>query len=258
MRLIVAWCAVLLGSTLLASEAVDRECLRYNDAVAKLQKTRDEALTKEKAKVIAGLTAVAKREAKVSNLAGAGEAWKAVLSIDDTQADARKYFEALGQLDAVLAEMKQAASTDLLGAPIAGKAGKEDAEGTATPKAPAIAGKLTAIAAAPSKASGLGPFKKGTTITLQYVSGTWRLRGSGMGRHSPDDAAAPPKMHLRVASDVVGTDAVLAVVPTDTAHAPYSIRLETDCPAVYLYMNTDDQLDLREGEVEYRVEVVAR
>ena len=234
-----------------ASEAVDKEALRYNDAVMKLQRTLDESLAKEKTRSIAIIAAIAKTKAKANDLAAAGTAWKAVLVIDETNAEARKHFEALGQLDAVLAELKQGdPAADLLGnAPAAPKA-----EGPANSTAP-INGKSLTISAVPEKAKPLGPFKAGTTLTFQYVSGTWTFRE---GSHqSPDAKVAGPRFRLRVTTDPTSTDN-LAVLPGGTAQSPYALRLDTDVPKLYLVMNSELGLTTREGEVVYRIEIETR
>lgn len=239
---------------LVASDAVDKEALRYNDAVTKLQHTLEEGVAKEKARSIAIIAGVAKAKAKANDLAAAGTAWKAVLVIDDSNAEARKHFEALGQLDAVLAELKQGNSADdLLGnAPAAPTTSKADGS---APSAQPINGKPMTIWAIPTKAPPLGPFKAGTTLTFQYVSGTWTFRDGA--RQSPD-AKTGPRFRLRVTTDPTSTEGSLAVLPGGTAQSPYTLRLETDVPKLYLMMNSELGLDAREGEVVYRIEIETR
>jgi translation initiation factor IF-2 len=107
--------ATLLGALpLVGADQADREALRYNDAVTKLQQTRDEAKANIKAKAIVALTAIAKSRLKAEDATGAGEAYRAILSIDREHEDARTYFTTLGTLSAVLAEL-DAKPTDLLG-----------------------------------------------------------------------------------------------------------------------------------------------
>lgn len=256
MKLLIHLCLLLLLATpalLIAGEAVDKEALRYNDAVTRLQRTHDEGIAKEKARSITALSAIAKAKAKANDLAAAGTAWKAALALDDANADARKHFEALGQLDAVLAELKAGDSAaDLLGGPPAASAA-----GAAPSGAAAIAGKAVTIPAAADKAVPLGPFKAGTELTFQFVSGTWTFRE---GSHqSPDANVVGPRFRLRVATDPMpGRDGGLAVLPGGTAQSPYTLRLETDVPRLFLMMNSELGIDAREGAVIYRIDIRAR
>lgn len=262
MKLIIPLLLLLLSATaarVAAGEAADKEALRYNDAVTRLQRAHDEALAKEKVRSIAALSVLAKARTKASDLAAAGYAWKAVLALDEANADARKHFEALGQLDAVLAELKAGDSAaDLLGgeaaaAPTTVPSAASDAQPSAAP----IGGKPLTIPAAAEKAVPLGPFKAGTELTFQYVSGTWTFRE---GSHqSPDAKVAGPRFRLRVATDpLAGGDGTLAVLPGGTAQSPYTLRLETDVPRLFLMMNSERGIDVREGEVIYRVETRTR
>lgn len=238
---------------LTAGDAVDKEALRYNDAVTRLQRTRDEGIAKEKARSITALSAIAKAKAKANDLAAAGTAWKAVLALDDANAEARKHFEALGQLDAVLADLKAGDSAaDLLGQPAA-----PTVVGGAPASAAAIAGKPVTIPAAVDKAVQLGPFKAGTELTFQFVSGTWTFRDGS--QQSPDAKVTGPRYRLRVATDPTpGRDGGLAVLPSGTAQSPYTLRLDTDVPRLYLMMNSELGIDTREGSVIYRIEINAR
>lgn len=246
--------AMVLGGTLWASDATDRECLRYNDAVAKLQKSYDEATAREKAKSIVVLSGIARQRVKANDLAGADAAWKAVLGIDDSQAEARKFFETAGKLDVVLAELKQTSGFDLLGAPL-----DAAATGDAPPRAPAIAGATMTIAAVPSRAANLGAQKAGTAITVQFVGGSWGRKSAAADGtlRSPDAAVTPARFRLRMSSDPANSEATLAVVPAGTAQSPFTFKLETDCDNFFLCMNQDGSPEGREGEVRYRIKVDA-
>jgi hypothetical protein len=242
-----------MAPVLAASEATDKECLRFNDAAVKLQKACDESLAKERTRSITAIAAIAKQRAKANDLVGAEEAWRAVLGLDENHAEARKFFEAIGKLDAVLAGIKQASSIDLLGA----AAGTADAGETA-PRSVSIAGTVMPIAAVPGRKASLGALKAGTVITVQYVNGTWgRMNNGDAVMRSPDAAVTPARFRLRLTADPANPDATLAVVPSGTAQSPYSFTLATDCEAFYLCMNQDGGLENREGEVHYRVKVVA-
>jgi hypothetical protein len=105
---------LLLPLALAAADQSDREALRFNDAITKLQQSRDDAQANAKAKAVMALTVIAKSRTKAEDAAGAAEAWKAILGIDREHADARAYFTLQGTLDAVLAELA-ANPADLLG-----------------------------------------------------------------------------------------------------------------------------------------------
>ncbi len=109
--------AVLLCLLALPSPGADlaeREALRFNDSITKLQQARDEALANQQAKAIAALTVIAKNRTKAEDAVGATEAWRAILSIDREHSDARDYFSLQGTLQTVLTEL-DAKPTDLLG-----------------------------------------------------------------------------------------------------------------------------------------------
>lgn len=126
---------ILALPTLGAADQAEREALRFNDAVAKLMQTRDEAQANHKAKAITSLTAMAKARTKAEDVAGATEAWRAVLTIDREHADARAYFTLQGTLDTVLAEL-DAKPTDLLGLDSGDAPAKDDAKNGTAEKAP--------------------------------------------------------------------------------------------------------------------------
>jgi hypothetical protein len=105
---------VALASGAGAADLAERESLRYNDAVTKLEQTRNETVANARAKVVIAFTMLAKQRGKADDAAGAAEAWRAVLVVDRDHVDARAHFTQLGTLDAVLAEL-DAKPTDLLG-----------------------------------------------------------------------------------------------------------------------------------------------
>jgi hypothetical protein len=231
---------------LLANEALDHEILRYNDAVSKLQKSNDEGLAKEKARTLAVLIPLARQRVRANENAGATLAWQAVLSLDEGNAEARKYFTANGTLDVVLAKLKQEASADLLGA------GDDKAEPAFTSAAAPVGGTLVAIAAGKGVAVGEGELKAGTTITLRYVDGSWgRGAEAKSGAASPDEVAAPARCRLRLTSDPKRPEATLAVVPAGTATSPYTFTLGSDCDQLVLCINAD--AGEPQGSVRYRI-----
>jgi hypothetical protein len=230
---------------LLANEALDREILRYNDAVSKLQKTNDEGLAKEKARTLAVLIPLARQRVRANESAGAVLAWQAVLSLDESNAEARKYFTANGTLDAVLAKLKQESSADLLGA------SDDKADPAVAPTAAPLSGTVVAISAAQDVRVGEGELKAGTAITLRYIDGSWGRAAEGKAAASPDAAGAPARCRLRLTSDPRRADATLAVVPTGTATSPYTFTLGSDCDQLVLCINAD--AGEPQGSVRYRI-----
>jgi Tfp pilus assembly protein FimT len=113
-RPLIAALLCLLALPSFGADQAEREALRFNDAITKLQQARDEALANQQAKAITALTVIAKNRTKAEDAAGATEAWRAILSIDREHSDARDYFTLQGTLQAVLAEL-DAKPTDLLG-----------------------------------------------------------------------------------------------------------------------------------------------
>jgi hypothetical protein len=235
------------GGLLPGNDAIDREVLRYNDAVSKLQKTSDEGLAKEKARTLAVLIPLARQRVRANEGAGATLAWQAVLSLDEGNAEARKYFTANGTLDAVLAKLKQEASADLLGA------GDDKADSAVTPTAAPFSGSLVAISAAQGVTVGEGALKAGTAITLRYVDGSWGRGAEAKAAASPDASGTPARCRLRLTSDPRRAEATLAVVPTGTAASPYTFTLDSDCDQLVLCINAD--AGDPQGSVRYRITV---
>ncbi len=242
MLLLCGICGLLAGS-----EAIDHEILRFNDAVSKLQKADDEGLAKEKARTLAVLIPLARQRVRANEGAGATLAWQAVLSLDEGNAEARKYFTASGTLEAVLAKLKQEPSADLLGT------GDDKADTAITPSAAPLSGNLVAISAAKGAVVGTGALKAGTAITVRYVDGSWGRGPEGKTAASPDDAGAPARCRLRLTSDPRRADATLAVVPSGTATSPYTFTLGSDCDQLVLCINADAGDPL--GSVRYRITV---
>jgi hypothetical protein len=240
--LLTGICGLLAGN-----ELIDHEVLRYNDAVSKLQKADDEGLAKEKARTLAVIIPLARQRAHANEGAGATLAWQAVLSLDDGNAEARKYFTANGTLEAVLAKLKQEPSADLLGS------GDDKPEAAVTPSTAPVSGSLVAISAAKGVVVGDGPLKSGTAIILRYVDGSWGRGAEARAAGSPDDAGAPARCRLRLTSDPRRADATLAVVPTGTATSPYTFTLGSDCDQLVLCINAD--AGDPQGSVHYRITV---
>lgn len=102
------------GSCVHAAEMVDRESLRYNDAVTKLEIIRDQAIAAQRYKSLMTLSKLAKNRARSNDAEGTTAAWRAVLFLDRENAEARAFFSTAGTLDQVINEL-DAKPTDLLG-----------------------------------------------------------------------------------------------------------------------------------------------
>ena len=250
---------ILLAGVASASEASDKEVLRYNDAVSKLRRAHDDALVKEKARTVAALSALAKRATTPTATA---MAWEGVLALDRANGDARRYFQGQGNLDAVLAGL-DGSDADVAGGgadsakpePRAAPVGAKDPPVPATVEPPAITGKEFTIAPEPSVKGVLGPLPAGTTLVFQYVDGGWSpVKGK---TRSPDASETPPPLHLRVSGSANGVEGIIAVLPAGTAQTPATVRLKGDCERLYLGINLDVVPGDAHGEVHYRIEVRA-
>lgn len=126
----------------------------YAQVVAKAQSALDDITAKADDKAVASLERTAKRAARGGDMATGAAAWKAVLGIDREHQEARGYFEAVGNLDVVLAELAQAdqdaANADLLGGP-APATGAGAADGSAAPLAMAAIGTFGQVQVHPLK-----------------------------------------------------------------------------------------------------------
>jgi hypothetical protein len=105
----------LSGTTALkAAESVEREALRYNDAVTKLIIIRDQTIATQRFKSLSALSKLAKNRARANDGPGTMAAWRAVLRLDRENAEARAFFTTAGMLDQVITEL-DAKPVDLLG-----------------------------------------------------------------------------------------------------------------------------------------------
>ena len=249
---------ILLAGVAGASEASDKEVLRYNDAVTKLRHAYDDTLGKEKARTVATLTALAKRAATP---AAAAMAWQGVLVLDKANVEARRYFQAQGNLDAVLAGL-DSPDADLAGAGVVSATPPDGAvpvepkaapAGAATGDAAPLAGEQFTIAPEPNAKGVLGPLPAGTTLVFQYVEGAWSpVKGRA---RSPDASETPTPLHVRVTGSQGSTESILAVLPAGTAQVPYALRLKSDCERIYLGINLDVVPGDAHGEICFRVQV---
>ena len=197
-----------------------REQQKYDDAIAKLQKTYNDGVDKERSKTIPSIVAIAKRQLAKGDMPGAVKAWKAVLRLDDQHPDARQFYTSIGQLDQVLAELERedSATSDLLGegaGPVLGKPW----QGTVTIRA--------------DKPLLIGDLPYGTQITLQYQSGTWTFRQGVQPMLSPDDAASRPPYRLALTAD----NGVRQDVPPGTMQQAWSWTLPSELKGVLLCLS---------------------
>lgn len=211
---------VMLATCCLFSADEDplaREQQKYDDAIAKLQKTFNDGVDKERTKAIPSITAIAKRQLGKGDMPGAVKAWRAVLRLDDQHPDARQFFTSIGQLDQVLAELEreESATADLLddgAGPVLGKPW----QGTVTIRA--------------DKPLLIGDLPAGTQISLQYQSGTWTFRQGVQPMLSPDDATSRPAYRLSLTAD----NGVRQDVPAGTLQQAWSWTLPSELKGALL------------------------
>jgi hypothetical protein len=220
-----------------ANPAVDRELVRYQQAVARLKQQRDEAVAKEKAKVIPVLAAAARAAVKRGDMAAATATWRQVLVLDRDQADAVGFFTSLGQLDRVLQELD--------GDPLAP---------TAAPGSAASAAAVRTIAARPGTEPDFTDVAAGTRFTFSYVEGTWTFRGD-VDPESPD-AARDERFRLAILVDggERGSLRPVASIRTDTAREPLTWVAPRAFDKLWLGIHRQRE---PAGQVRYRVERMA-
>jgi hypothetical protein len=217
-------------------DPVAKELDRYDEAVAKLQKSFDEGIARERTKSIPALAAVAKKQVTKGDMPGAIKAWKAVLKLDREHADARQFFTSLNQLDQVLAEIDgDPGGSELLG------------EGKAMGKPVDAVVKIDATGSAP-----LGAIKNGTTLTFTYKSGQWTFRRGVRPFLSPDAPEADNNYRMLL---IGPTGQTLAVIPVGTATTPFTWTASADLAGASLRIN---RIGLApEGVVTYAIRAVA-
>jgi hypothetical protein len=240
LRMLRSLTLVLLTLVILAAEddPLVKELGRYDEAVAKLQKTYDDNVAKERNKSIPAIAAIAKRLLAKGDMPGAVKAWKAVLRLDDQHPDARQFFTSIGQLDKVLAELEseESAAGDLLGdgaGPVMGKPW----QGTAVIRA--------------DKPLLLGDLAAGTQVTLQYQAGAWTWRQGVQPMMSPDDAVSRPAYRVVLVAEI----GVVQEVAAGSAQTPWVWTAPSDIKGAMLRMATANGR-APTGSVTYKVTVV--
>lgn len=243
-----------------AADPVDTEIARYQEAAAKLQKTLDDGVARERTRSLPALVAIAKREAAQGDVAGAAEAWKLVLALDSEHEEARRFFTGTNQLDAVLAELAKRSD------PLIGKGETTVAKGPAEPRVDMSGARTVRVMASYNSGYTLGSFKRGTVLVFQYVSGTWSSRQDAAQSPDAPESAAGNRMQLFI--DSGNEQPVLTEIPAGTAAKPFVYTLERDAPGLSLRISARILTRIRNnnaggiepspygGEVKYLVKVI--
>lgn len=237
MRLLLLICTALaLGAA--EDDPVAKELARYDEAVAKLHRTLDEASARERAKSVPVLAAIAKKQLAKGDLPMAVKAWKAVLRLDRANPDARQFFTSMNQLDQTLAELdrEDASGGDLI------------ADGNPLPpgKPREVVAKVNA-----QIPLDLGAVTAGTVLSFQYVDGAWTFREGMQPMLSPDAPDAPPTYRLAIAPP--GGEAIV-VVGAGTAEKPFTWTADKDYPSLSLRISRTGRAPA--GTANYRLRVV--
>lgn len=106
----------------------------------------------------------------------------------------------------------------------------------------------------------IGDVRKGTKISLQYVSGKWKCEGR-IAQHSPDetkDERVTDKDRLVISLPSTGGKAgdILAIVPGGTAKKPFVFEADKDYPGLVLRIHDYNDFGSNPGSVEYNAKVL--
>jgi hypothetical protein len=245
--LLVPWLAVSALTAVAAADPLDDELARYNEASGRIDKTFQEGLARERAHSLNALIAIARHETGAADLAG--KAWTQVLLLDAANDEARKFFTAMGKLDAVLAE-------------VASHHGLLIGKGETTPAKPALdprldmgGAKTVRILAQYGQGYAIGNHRTGTVILIQYVSGTWAATTNGK-LENPDAAATDADLRVELIEDSGNTPTSLAVIPAGTVDTPFQYTLERDVVGMTLRIKSQRAVNARRGTTTYQGEVV--
>ncbi len=228
----------LLGIAALVAGDADTELARYHDAVGRLDALHDEAVAKERTRTVGVLAAQARAALGRGDAAGAAQAWKLVLVFDPEHADARSFFQGLGRLDAVLAEVETIDPAALA----------SEAQIRLQPAAQRPVSREVAVNAAPVPTGMIGPVKIGTSIQFAYLSGEWAPT-ERLARSSPDRDPRPAYRLVLCLPN--GRPAV--TVPTGTAGRPFTWTATQDYERLQLRIL---RADPGVGTVRYRLTVI--
>jgi hypothetical protein len=105
----------------------------------------------------------------------------------------------------------------------------------------------------------IGNVKKGTKITLQYVSGQWKSWGH-VASARPDDTNIEGGDACRLVIALPGKEgkngSLLAMVPANTRSHPFVFEATADYPQVVLRINDrDDSYADNPGSVDYAIKI---
>lgn len=217
-------------------EAAQKELARYRETVAKLQKSMEESVLKERARTTPVLVAVAKKSLSGGDMPGAVLAWKAVLDLDRGHQEARAFFTSVNQLDQVLAELGPAE----LPPGEAPKVAKPGVERTVT------------ISSEHGKELELGAMRAGTTLLFSYAGGRWTFRAGVRDKLSPDQGDADERYRLALCD---GAGKIITVIPAGTANQPASHTFAGGEMMVKLRMAHPNPPN-PEGEVSYKIRMI--
>lgn len=251
LRALPLFLLLLVEARVAAANPVDDELARFNETSSRIDKTLQDGLAREKARTVPALVAIAKREA--GDIAAAAEAWKQVLILDPAQEDARKFFTALGKLDAALAEAKGHQGL------LIGKGETTPVKPPPDPRLDMTGARAVRIQAAVGQGTGIGNHKAGSVILFQYVAGAWSYGAGGANAkpQSPDDAASGEGYRVELIEDSGNEPVVLATVPAGTLDTPFLFTLEKNAVGLTLRIkNQDGRVRFYSGEVQYRVKIL--
>jgi hypothetical protein len=251
MRAALAMLMLVPGLHAWAADPLDEELARYNDAGTRLEKSFQDSLAHERAHSIAALTVIARHEATLGE--NASETWKQVVLLDSANEEARKFFTAAGKLDEVLAEVQEHHGLLL------GKGEVTQPKAPPDPRLDMTGAKLVRIQAQIGQGYAIGNHRAGTTVVIQYVSGTWATSATGT-LESPDAAASSSDDRVELLEDSGNSPTSLAVLPAGTAEMPFLYTLERDVVGLTLriHFQKGTRRTVYQGEVQYRVKIIQR
>jgi hypothetical protein len=243
-----------------ASEGIASELSRYQDTCAKLQKSRDDDLAREKARTVANLVTIAKRDQSSGDIAAATPTWKLVIMLDAKNEEARKFLTGINQLDAALTEATNRPDT-LLPAP---DVPPPTAPKTSGRKPPPILADAPIMDIPADRVVSLGNQRMGSIVIIQYVSGKWTSNIQAIPLQNPDRADdLHPNNHIVLFQNnpnaKFGKDMASFLVESfgNTVAEPLVYKLARDTPNLSLRIkgNWGDGRNCQ-GEVKYRVKVI--
>ena len=106
----------------------------------------------------------------------------------------------------------------------------------------------------------IGDIRKGTKISLQYVSGKWKCEGR-IAQHSPDETKDERvddknRLVLSLPSSSGKPGDILAIVPGGTAKKPFVFEADKDYSGLVLRIHDYNDFGSNPGSVEYNAKVL--